>query len=165
MTSIALEFGGVTAANIEQLRLINLKTLPVRYSNTFYSDLLLLRNSEYLKFAILNGFTVGSVCARVEDTDNSYVKKLYIMTLTVLPAYRRRGIATMLLNHIISIAKSNSSLSEVYLHVQTSNEDAMNFYKKHGFENVGIIENYYKRIEPADCYILRLDLNYLRSIK
>jgi N-alpha-acetyltransferase 50 len=163
MTSLALEFGGITAANIEQLRLINLKTLPVRYSNTFYNDLLLLRNTEYLKFAILNGFAVGSVCARVEDTDNMYVKKLYIMTLTVLQAYRRRGIASKLLNHVITLAIGNSNLSEIYLHVQTSNEDAMIFYKKHGFENVGLIENYYKRIEPADCYILRLDLNNLRN--
>jgi hypothetical protein len=49
--------------------------------------------------------------------------------------------------------------AEVYLHVQTSNADALSFYrKKFGFETRGIIRNYYKRIEPPDCYVLALPL-------
>ena len=83
------------------------------------------------------------------------------MTLTVLPTYRRRGIATMLLEHILETAAKDSRIEEVYLHVQTSNTDALQFYEKYSFENVGIIENYYKRIEPPNCYILRLDRDKL----
>lgn len=156
--SLKLEFGSITNANIEQLRLINTTTFPVRYSDKFYRDLIENGNTEYLKFAMWNGFTVGSICARIEDTENCYVKKLYIMILNVLPAYRRRGIASSMLNHILSIAVKNSSFTEVTLHVQISNDSAMQFYSKHGFENVGIINNYYKRVTPPDCYVLKLDL-------
>lgn len=37
---------------------------------------------------------------------------------------------------------------------QTSNETALHFYKKYGFEHKGIAEKYYKRTEPADAYVL-----------
>ena len=66
---------------------------------------------------------------------------------------------------------------QVYLHVQTNNDDAVRFYKKHGyvhccpvyscdedlihwrhplyrFSVTGEIKNYYKRIEPPDCFVL-----------
>ena len=42
----------------------------------------------------------------------------------------------------------------VFSHVQISNEDAIKFYEKSGFAIVEKKENYYKRIEPADAYVL-----------
>jgi ribosomal protein S18 acetylase RimI-like enzyme len=39
--------------------------------------------------------------------------------------------------------------------VQVNNQEALDFYLKHGFENVGTIENYYKKIDPPDCFIVR----------
>jgi ribosomal protein S18 acetylase RimI-like enzyme len=58
----------------------------------------------------------------------------------------------------MQICKETPAVDEVYLHVQTSNEDAVAFYKKFDFEVVGTIENYYKRIEPPHCYILQKKL-------
>jgi len=45
-------------------------------------------------------------------------------------------------------------VSEVYLHVQTNNDGAIKFYDKFGFTKGEKIENYYKKIDPPDCYIL-----------
>jgi N-alpha-acetyltransferase 50 len=60
---------------------------------------------------------------------------------------------TRLLNHVIDLcAKQN--ISEVYLHVQTNNEDAINFYKKFEFEITETIQNYYVNITPPDCYVV-----------
>lgn len=39
--------------------------------------------------------------------------------------------------------------------MQISNEDAIKFYEKFGFDIVEKKENYYKRIEPADAYVLK----------
>jgi N-alpha-acetyltransferase 50 len=79
--------------NIEQLKLINVTTLPVRYTDKFYKDLLEKGSREYLKFATWNGFQVGATCARIEAHDTvPDSNRLYIMTINVLAAYRRRGI-------------------------------------------------------------------------
>ena len=39
-----------------------------------------------------------------------------------------------------------------------NNEDAINFYKNFGFHIVETKQQYYKRIEPADAYVLEKKL-------
>jgi hypothetical protein len=115
MTSakISYQLGDITNANLEQLRIIHVNTLPVRYSDKFYKDLLSTYSPEFMKFSFVNGFSVGAVCARVEsgevnqtadedglvsnstDESSSEKKKLYIMTLGVLAAYRRCGLGNV----------------------------------------------------------------------
>lgn len=48
-------------------------------------------------------------------------------------------------------------------HVQINNEGAIAFYKKFGFEIVETKEHYYKRIEPADAYVLQKTLRNTNS--
>ncbi len=90
---VLYQLGDVSQANIQQLKALNIATLPVRYSEKFYRDLISNYTTDYLKYAVWNGFVVASVCARVEtspeDPDKS---KLYVMTINVLAPYRRRGI-------------------------------------------------------------------------
>ena len=76
------------------------------------------------------------------------------MTIGVLPAYRRRGIASFLLDYILEDASKNKTILEVYLHVQTTNDEARNFYLQKGFVMMGTIKDYYRKITPPDCYIL-----------
>lgn len=64
----------------------------------------------------------------------------------------------MLLKSVMEAVSNHEGVDEIYLHVQTSNEDAINFYSKHGFITKDVIRNYYKRIEPPDCYILSKSL-------
>jgi|EP00624_Nannochloropsis_granulata_P001607 ribosomal protein S18 acetylase RimI-like enzyme len=91
-------------------------------------------------------------------------RRLYIMTLGVQAAYRGQGIGSRLLTSVLDAATrpphcTNNDpygldIEEIYLHVQTSNADAIHFYSKFGFVTREMIRNYYKRIEPPDCYIL-----------
>jgi ribosomal protein S18 acetylase RimI-like enzyme len=94
MASVAgkpYQLGDVNPANLQQLRIMNLSTLPVRYSDKFYRELIDNYGSDYMKFCIWNGFVVGAVCGRIEGRGTDACK-LYIMTINVLPAYRRHGI-------------------------------------------------------------------------
>lgn len=90
---LKVQLGNVTPANILQLKSINISTLPVRYTDKFYKDLIANGPHENLKFAFWNGFAIGAVCARIEVHDTvPDANKLYIMTINVLGPYRRRGI-------------------------------------------------------------------------
>ena len=188
VNDLAVNVVAITKNNIEQLRVINTSTLPVRYTDKFYKDLIEKGYPEYLKFAAWNGFSVAAVCARIEPHETiADCSKLYIMTVNVLAAYRRRGIGkyklvpthydfvdVLFFSHVISFfsavpgakllqevletAQKDPSIVEVYLHVQTSNEDAKQFYLANGFIETGIIRDYYKRIEPPDCFLLKKSL-------
>ena len=62
-----------------------------------------------------------------------------------------------LLNHILETATEGSTtpkVGKIYLHVQFGNEEALQFYKKHGFEMVEKCENYYPQFEVKDAYKL-----------
>ena len=63
-----------------------------------------------------------------------------------------------LLSIVLEAARKDSTIIEVYLHVQTSNEDAKQFYLGNGFVQTEIIHDYYKRIEPPDCFLLKKSL-------
>ena len=63
-----------------------------------------------------------------------------------------------MVEHVLKVAAKRPALSCVRLHVQISNEEAIAFYKKHGFEVKETKENYYQKIEPADAYVLVRDL-------
>ena len=67
----------------------------------------------------------------------------------------RRCSGSRLLQKVLDAAEEIPDVKSMYLHVQTSNELAKSFYEKFGFEVVDTIKNYYKRIDPPDCYILR----------
>ena len=50
------------------------------------------------------------------------------------------------------------SLLRCYRHVQVSNADAIAFYERFGFHIIERKDNYYKRIEPADAFVLQKNL-------
>eukprot|EP00753_Platysulcus_tardus_P020155 PLAT7813.1.p1 GENE.PLAT7813.1~~PLAT7813.1.p1 ORF type:complete len:173 (-),score=90.20 PLAT7813.1:96-614(-) len=151
--------GGVTDKNLDAVRRLNLTILPVRYSESFYSALLTF--PDFCRLAWFNGLLIGNICCRLERKEDG--PKVYIMTLGVLPAYRGRRVGTQLLEYALKQAREMEELTAVYLHVQTNNEAAIDFYARFGFEKKEKIEGYYKRLDPPDCYILELDLAAARA--
>jgi len=161
-----IEYGPVTAKNVGTLKILNTAIFPVNYADRFYADLLLPSRDELSRLAFYNDVVVGAVCCRIETKAEVDVSSLdpsqhhqgtraYIMTLGVLAPYRQLGIGTALLQHILdTVPRKFPSVEEIYLHVQTSNEAALVFYSKFGFSVTETIKDYYKRIEPPDCYVL-----------
>jgi len=160
-----LDFGDVTEKNLGQLKILNSSVFPVKYNDKFYSDLLIAGKEELTKLVYYCDVLVGAVCCRIdtkpagnENGASSSGQRLYIMTLGVLAPYRRLGLGAKLLEYALSICAKRPEVEEIYLHVQVNNEQAINFYKKFGFEIINTIQNYYKRIDPPDCFVLQKSL-------
>lgn len=101
---------------------------------------------------------VGAVCCRVDTTEPS-IRRLYIMTLGCLYQYRRQGIGTQMVQHVLDyVTKHDTGFDSVFLHVQVNNQEALEFYKQFGFEITETRKNYYKRIDPPDAHVLTKSL-------
>lgn len=67
-------------------------------------------------------------------------KEWEVVTLAVAECFRRKKVASKLLDYVIGIS-NNSSLWR--LEVACDNLNAINLYKKYSFDVVGTINNYY----------------------
>lgn len=81
------------------------------------------------------------------------------MTITVLKPYRRYGIGSQLLERAIEDCAKKNGIKKMMLHVQCSNESALEFYKGHGFEVKEKLEDYYTDLDPPHCFVLVKDLD------
>ncbi|THU77263.1 hypothetical protein K435DRAFT_824382 [Dendrothele bispora CBS 962.96] len=91
---------------------------------------------------------LNSVLFPIKYTEKFYEGK-FLQTwfsMGVLAPYRSRGLDFQTLQLILDAAISHEKpgINKIYLH----------FYEKHGFKQVGLHENYYKKIVPHDAWIL-----------
>ncbi|KAI8924015.1 acyl-CoA N-acyltransferase [Entophlyctis helioformis] len=154
----------IDADNIGELRMVNSSVLPIAYNDAFYADVWNKHPVELSCLAYLNGQAVGGISCRREvsaETPDGPKDRIYIMTLCVLPAYRRLNIGSMLLQCIIETFVADPTYEYMCLHVQTSNEQALRFYGKNGFYIYSRVDGYYRLnvgVEPPHAFFLRREL-------
>jgi len=73
----------------------------------------------------------------------------HILNLCIDPIYRSHGYGTRLLDDILFRART-SSVSEIFLEVRPTNENAMALYKKKGFHQVANRPAYYQAREGRE---------------
>jgi N-alpha-acetyltransferase 50 len=141
--------------NVGTFRVLNRNILPVTYKDKFYNDIKGYPE-RFKRLAYSGANVIGAVACRLEnDPSSEEHKRLYLMVIGVLAAYRGLGVGSQLLEYVLDQAsKYHHEVKSIYLHVQTSNEDAVTFYKKFGFEIVETIDDYYTRVEPRSAYKL-----------
>lgn len=107
----SIELGDVTPHNIKQLKKLNTVVFPVTYNDKFYIDV--LDAGELAKLAYYNDIVVGAVCCRIDTSENQ--RRLYIMTLGCLYPYRRLGIGSVMVNHILSYVEKDGNFDSIFL--------------------------------------------------
>ena len=161
INELKVSFGKLTRQNQEQFRVLNYMTLPVVYSEDFYDRLTNL--TRYSSLAYYNDVLIGAVSCRYEDDKEKESegevkgRVVYIMTITVLKAYRRYGVGSQLLEKAIQDCRKED-VKRIYLHVLCSNESAIEFYQNNGFTIKEKLLDYYTDLVPPHCYIFEKDL-------
>ena len=116
----------ITEDNLKDLKKLNLLLFPdVYYSPGFYKDV--LSSGFYSRLAYVDDKPVGLVCCSLEKpggNDGGVVVisetdyDLVIMTIGVLAQYRSEGIGSVMMRHILSVAKHDDRVRAVVLHVK-----------------------------------------------
>jgi len=78
-----------------------------------------------------------------------------VLTLTVAPAFRRRGIGRAVLRDLIAWAQERRAPA-IYLEVREGNEEASPLYLSEGFEEISRRSNYYSL--GVNAVVMKKDL-------
>ncbi|MEB3825628.1 MAG: ribosomal protein S18-alanine N-acetyltransferase [Desulfurococcales archaeon] len=160
MSETQCEIRPVLPSELILVKKINEATLPENYPMFFYYDIQRMWGDVFL-VAVCDGLIVGYIMNRVENHFDKgillwrTVKVGHIVSVAVLPEYRRRGIASALISKSIKLMRDNYNVKKVYLEVRTSNSPAINLYKKLGFRIKDVIPRYYR--DGEDAYLMELE--------
>eukprot|EP00035_Acanthoeca_spectabilis_P014868 m.292447 g.292447 ORF g.292447 m.292447 type:complete len:213 (-) comp16238_c0_seq3:2633-3271(-) len=149
--------------DLEEMKLMHDQWFPIRYPEQFFilaTSLHSRLQSEVLidprtdTIAALVVWRQGSVVqCDPEDSDilppgeeRTNADVIYVLTIGVSVEYRRCGLASRLIRHLLSHAATDPSgrCRCVYLHVLTSNDSAIRFYESHGFNQHKLLKDYYE---------------------
>ncbi|KAI6203047.1 N-alpha-acetyltransferase 60 [Aphelenchoides besseyi] len=146
---------------------------PLSYGSDWLVDVC---NQRFIAFALFHYDKLTSLLVAelkslsqcdIEDQDigSNDEPVCYIMSLAVNAAYRRRGIATILLNHLKTIVFDKPPFPKIiFLHVLATNFGAINFYKQNGFLHHSTLPNYYQIHHIYhEAYTMVLNVNGHRS--
>lgn len=70
------------------------------------------------------------------------VDELHLLNITVVPAWRGRGLAVVMLDRLVNACRQRG-LTQLWLEVRASNERARAVYLRYGFSEVGRRRAYY----------------------
>jgi ribosomal-protein-alanine N-acetyltransferase len=139
---------------------INWTCLPEHYTKYFILNIYQRFPKTFL-VAVVDEKIIGYIMCRIE-TGLSTIKKFsiarkgHIISIAVLPNYRRKGIGEALISTLLKSSLPAYNADECYLEVRPSNNEALYLYRKFGFEQVKVLNHYYRDGESA--YVMALDL-------
>lgn len=103
----------------------------------------------------------GLILGRTEAYDNSK----YVCYLSVLKEYRRKRLATRLIQQVVQQSKAENNI-RLTLHVNAANQDAIALYRTCGMKCVDIIPNFYinESIHPtSDAFAMMLMMKNVKN--
>ena len=138
--------------DLDRVIYINRTCLPENYSRAFFLSLH-KRYPDLFIVAEADGQIVGYIMCRIEHGLFGLGKrKGHVISIAVLPPYRRRGIATAMMEEALSRMAERYGAEECFLEVRVSNFPAISLYEKLGFKKTDVIKHYYP--DGEDAYIM-----------
>lgn len=137
----------ISISNMTFADLENLKNFLQSDFDEFWSyDILLSElsssNSRYIVAKNKDNTIVGFAGIKI------ILDEAELMNIVTRKDMRHCGIASSMLNHLLTICKENN-IKLLNLEVNTQNTIAINFYKKYNFNEVGLRKKYYDNTYDA----------------
>ncbi len=134
---------------------INRVCLPENYSPYFFMEVYKSCPEAFI-VAEIDRKVVGYVMCRLEFGFSDVrrfrmVRKGHIVSVAVLPEYRRQGMGSELVTSSLKALELHGT-EECFLEVRTSNEEAVALYKHMGFDMVRTVSHYYH--DGADAFMM-----------
>ena len=138
---------------------INLKTLPEHYSDYFYESIMAEFPESFLA-ALIDDIHVGYIMCKAEYGFSSFrrlgfVKKGHLVSVAVLPEYRKKGVGKILVDEAIKGIRMRGCV-EMYLEVRCSNNGAVRLYESLGFIIRQQLKSYYR--DGEDAFLMAIEL-------
>ena len=135
MTAVAIQLRKLTLSHLAEIDAIERSAYPTPWSRTMFASELAKPSSICLG-AFEGDELVGYII------NSRYVDAWHVMNVAVHPDYRRRGIATRLLERLFELTKDDGRRGYT-LEVRVTNAGAIDLYEGLGFERRGVRRAYY----------------------
>jgi ribosomal-protein-alanine N-acetyltransferase len=141
--------------DLQNVMQINRVCLPENYTDFFFMDLH-QRFPETFIVVEENGEIAGYIMCRIEVGLSNYsfgglVRKGHVVSIAVMPQYRRKGVATAVINKALE-GMQYYKAKQCFLEVRVTNDAGISLYKKLGFEVTRTINGYYS--DGEDAYVM-----------
>ena len=141
--------------DLQSVMHINRVCLPENYTDFFFIDLH-RRFPETFVVAEENGEVVGYIMCRIELGLSNFgfsgvIKKGHIVSVAVLPNYRRKGVGRALVIEVMEGMRLYNT-KQCFLEVRVTNTQAIDLYNKLGFQVTRTIHGYYA--DGEDAYVM-----------
>lgn len=147
------------ANDVESVIEINRTCLPENYASFFFMDTYRSCPTAFI-VAEVSDRVVGYIMCRIEHGFSDirrlrFIRKGHIISVAVLPDYRRTGVASELVKGALEALRQMNA-DECYLEVRTTNEVAHKLYKKLGFSLARSVPHYYA--DGAEALVMVIPL-------
>ncbi|KAK3047559.1 hypothetical protein LTR09_011064 [Extremus antarcticus] len=182
-----VELRACTKEDIPHLKRLNSLLLPIPYQEKFYREtiedpltnsitLVAVWHDDPARSGIDKGRLVGAIRCRIlaHPLCNEVVPSnplptrpkrsgpmLYLSTVVLLSPYRSHGIATGMLEILTRRAVQDYGVEIVGAHVWEANAVGLEWYRKRGFQDVGLEHNYYRRLNPKNAVVMQRDIGVM----
>ena len=130
-----------TVGDLDRLHRIEVECFPEEAFTRLQLEYILTFPHFMSLIAEVDGEVAGFIIGSLEVYNDKVVGHIY--SIDVLGRFRRRGIASKLLNEMEKILAERGA-EECYLEVRVDNLAARSLYKKHGYKQVEVLKDYYR---------------------
>lgn len=144
-----MEINKMEQSDLEQIKDCLTSDFDAFWTYDVLKDELSYSNSKYIVAKTSNNTIVGFAGIKI------ILDEAEIMNIVTKKSNRGKGIASLMLKHIISNCKNNN-IKIINLEVNCQNTIAINLYKKYNFKEVGLRKKYYNNTYDAILMSLTL---------